>query len=431
MREIKRRKTESEGDSQQCEYFLEKKKRQCGLKKKPNHRFCSEHMIYDVEYKEERVPCPLDGNHTVWLKDLQKHLKKCNAKPKDVREPWYSLDYNSQVIGAINGTDTEKSEEDNTADAAELLNKYISLLQTLSFPELPIRISQHEGLDPRLHELKNQKHALQQSSLIGNMKHSKLLDGSSFYLEFGCGKGELSRYINLCVMEDLKSSTKEDTKTNETYGFGFIDRGVNRMKVDSKIVKEASEYGVDAKTKRSRIDIKDLNVDKFIEDINPVKVVCISKHLCGAATDLTLKSLLNSTLLKAHKERFGGLMIAMCCRHVCSYEQLLPQSRKYLAQHGFKTIESFNILKKAVSWAVCGTGKSDTVVNQVEDKNNEIGLNQKQREEIGFIARRLVDESRVFALQEILPEFDVQMFLYSDMDITLENVCLSITPRNI
>ena len=120
-----------------------------------------------------------------------------------------------------------------------------------------------------------------------------------------------------------------------------------------------------------------------------------------AATDLTLKLILNSTLLL--NDQFGGALIAMCCRHVCSLEQLLPQSRKYLHDHGFTTVQSFNVLKKLVSWAV----------DKRTHKKMVYLVSIHIKEEIGLKARRLIDESRVHALKSILNDkYKVEIFWY-------------------
>ncbi|KAK6460324.1 tRNA guanosine-2'-O-methyltransferase TRM13 [Scheffersomyces coipomensis] len=436
--EVKKRKLNKKEQKvrlDQCEYFLPNKNRRCSMQRKADQKYCSQHLIHDEDHKDERVPCPLDPNHSVWVRDLPYHLQKCNSKPKEVREYWFTEDINCSLKTEGSDTSSQIEQESNEADVDEkgLYNKYIPLLQNITFDSLTTKISQHKGLHSRLSELSNQKHALQQSSLIGNMRDANLLGLDKFYVEFGCGRGELSRYVNACILEDLKDNKDQIIKP-DSFGYGFVDRGLNRMKMDSKIIKDSSDSGIDIKIKRTRMDIKDLNLDKFIEDINPKKVVGISKHLCGAATDLTLKSILNSALLSDNIERFGGLMIAMCCRHACSYDQLLPQSKEYLAQYGFKTVDSFNILKKIVSWSVCGKG-SKTAVDKEEDEeeaeqNHLSGLQFKQREQIGFIARRLIDESRVHALRSLLTndKVNVEMFLYTTKDTTLEDVCLSITP---
>jgi len=417
----------------QCEYFIPKKNRRCCMQRKADQKYCSEHLVNNNEpEKGERVPCPLDNNHSVWSKNLANHLKKCNAKPKENEDIWYEKDLNTRLRVDIGG-DSEIKKDDNSDDSLsekELYEKYIPILKNMKdqFNPLDFSISKHNGLKSRLTEVSNQKHAIQQSSLIGNMKKRGLLDINKFYLEFGCGKGELSRFVNLCVLEDLQAN---DLVGKEKYGYGFIDRGVNRMKMDSKIIKEAKEnkMEVNLTTKRSKIDIKDLNVDKFLEEINPGRIVVISKHLCGAATDLTFKLLLNSSLLQENSNKFGGLLIAMCCRHVCTYDQLLPKSREFLHEKGFGSLKSFNILKKIVSWAVCG--KRDGVS---EESSNEhaSGLTFKEREELGLVARRLIDESRLSAMNNLVNPlgFHSEMFWYVEKNVTLENVCFCIVPNS-
>lgn len=403
------------------------------MQRQVNQRFCLEHMIFERDANDERVPCPLDGKHSIWLKDLKGHLKKCNARPKVSHDLWFVKDVNIRLTGddsVVEGM-TGKSND------KELYTKHIPLLENLKFEPLEMRKSQHQALDTQFEGLSNHKHILQQSLLIGHMKEKGMLDLETFYIEFGCGRAELSRYVNICALSDgcknvpkilqqksIEAAANEDVKAkvidaagvlNTSYGYGMIDRGVNRMKLDPKLVKDCLDQGITPIMKRSRIDIKDLNLDKFIG--TPKKIVCISKHLCGAATDLTLKCLINSSVFDSGT--FGGLLIAMCCRHACLYEQLLPESRAYLAERGFPNGESFYVLKKMVTWAVCGRKEN------IESEHIS-GKSYDEREAIGFLARRLIDESRVHALQLLLPKYNVEMFAYAETSTTLENVGLCI-----
>lgn len=417
VEETKRRKLNGQ-EQLRCGHFIVKKNRYCPLGRKAGQEYCVHHGVVDA--KDERIPCPLDPKHSIWKKSLKKHLEKCNSKPKVEHEYWYELDYN------VNTTNTSEASIDD--DANDLTAKYIKVLDKLSFPELETKIRHHDGLNQKLSKVSIQKHPIQQSSLIGNMKAQGLLDASHFYIEFGCGKAELSRYINRCVIEDL-----DQEKISPTYGFGLVDRGLNRMKNDSKIVADTVEHGSQApQIKRTRIDIKDLNLDKFLQDISPEKVVGVSKHLCGAATDLTIKSILNSDLTT--RETFQGMVIAMCCRHVCDYNTLLPESKQYLASKGFASHQAFAMLKKFASWAVCGRKKDqdveeDTSSELKDEETHSSGLNYDQRELLGLKARRLIDESRLYALEKLLPNYKPEMFLYAEKQITLENVCLSVTKR--
>ncbi|ABN67518.2 predicted protein [Scheffersomyces stipitis CBS 6054] len=413
-----------------------KKNRRCAMRRKGSQKYCSEHIIYnesssivntDTKLSEdERVPCPLDGKHTVWKKNLAVHLKKCNAKPVERTEEWFSKDINVKLKNSLGETEDITRSEDKTLDEKDLYSKYIPIIEGINFEPLQYRISEHSGLQQRLNEVLIQKHALQQSSLIGNIKDAKLLSPNNTFVEFGCGKAELSRFVNLCLLDDLKQKVNNEV-TLENYGYGFIDRGVNRMKMDKKILKDCldSPIEITPRIQRTRIDIKDLDLDKFINKLQPSKIVAISKHLCGAATDLTLKSLLNSSLLSDNRDKFGGLLIAMCCRHVCSYDQLLPKSREYLAEKGFKTPDSFRILKKMVSWAVCSKKEHAKNVERLEAEHIS-QLDYSSRERLGFVARRLIDESRVYALKSMLSGFEVKMFWYVEKDVTLENVCLYV-----
>lgn len=465
--DCKRRKL-NEVKQLQCQYFITKKNRYCPLGAKPDQKYCVHHRA-ENDFKHERVPCPFDPKHSVWKKSLEAHLAKCNSKPRETREYWYELDFNIDKTtqeddlkgvshedeGNLNVNlkgdhDLKVNLEDkndlkgiNQEDEDKLMTKYINVLQKIEFVPLETKIRHHDGLNDKLSKVSIQKHAIQQSSLIGNMKSEQLLQPNNFYVEFGCGKAELSRFINFCVLKDLV----DDENVSSCYGFGLIDRGLNRMKNDSKIKSDSIDHkSIVPRLKRSRIDIKDLNLDKFVEDINPSKVVAVSKHLCGAATDLTIKSILNSNLVMKSDLKspvFHGMLIAMCCRHVCDYKLLLPESKLYLASKGFENHQSFSILKKIASWAVCGR-KNDNESSQekiidkdigntkleiTKEDNHSLGLNYNERELLGLKARRLIDESRLSAITRLFPNYNLKLFIYADASVTLENVCLCMTRK--
>lgn len=377
------------------------------MQRKATEKYCSEHMIHDndQEGKKKRVPCPLDPTHTVWEYNLKKHVKKCNTRPSEVHDEWYELDVNSQKK-----TSDKESGGGTALDDKELYAKYIPILRNYEIQDLEYRIEDHSGCWGRIGELKNQKHALQQLSLIGNLRDQGLLSSSKFYVEFGCGKAELSRYVNLCIEQDEKKQEHQ-----EQYGYGLIDRGVNRMKMDKKILSESSKKPT---VLRSLMDIKDFSLAKFQNVCKSQHIVGISKHLCGAATDLTLNAVLQTQM-----RGIDGILIAMCCRHVCLWDQLLPRSRDYLTEHGFPDEQAFYILKKMVSWAISGVG-------QAGDNTHVSGLTVSEREELGLKARRLVDQSRVEAVIDTLTplqnQYRTEMFWYTTRDITLENVALLI-----
>lgn len=430
-RNEKKNKKERKINPNQCEFYLVNKKRRCAMQRKKDRRFCSEHIAFDEtaaasEVKEERVPCPLDPKHSVWAKDMVMHLKKCPAKPVEATDPWYERNRNSHLRGIVGQVEeegkTKKNEEGEVELDVDHMARYIGLLRKFSnnLPPMDVNIKHHKGLDNWHEEKANRKHIDQQSSLVGQLQEVDLLSHDTFYVEFGCGKGELSRTVNKCILHDCKELNlyKElnlEVKVPSGYGYGLIDRGVNRMKMDNKIVRDCQDAHLPLVpiVKRSRIDIEHLDLDKFLESALPTAVVGVSKHLCGVATDLTLKLIFNSSLLES---TFQGLVVAMCCRHACNYNQLLPESKEFLALHGVASARDFNYIKVIVTWAVCGPGN---------DENHGSGLNYGEREHLGHIARRLIDESRACAINKMLAgRFHAKVYKYADSSTTLENSCL-------
>lgn len=424
--ERKRRKKEKTIDPNRCEFIIVNKKRRCGMMRLKDQTLCLDHFKQtqkdDNPIQQERIPCPLDPKHSIWVKDLETHIKKCNARPAETHEEWYSQNFNTVLKSkqcdqsvAVNDNDTTESTSQESDDIDEkLLNKLTPALNRYGETLEPLeeRIGRHPGLDSWVDAKENKKHILQQSSLASVLGDVELLSTENFYVEFGCGKGELSRTINACILSETDKETALELKT---YGYGFIDRGANRMKMDNKIIKDCNDTGISPIIKRSRIDIEHLDIDKFLNLIEPSSVVGISKHLCGVATDLTLKCLLNSDTTLGNLK---GLVVAMCCRHVCDYNQLLPESREYLREHGVSDSKMFNSLKKIVTWAVCGTMSGQENVNEKTDK-----------ERLGLLARTLIDNSRVHAVNQLMPEFSVKLINYADKGVTLENHCLQITRK--
>jgi tRNA:m4X modification enzyme len=163
---------------------------------------------------------------------------------------------------------------------------------------------------------KNIKHAHQQGSLLGHMERLKMLDDdTTCFIEFGAGRGELSNYLKLAVND------------HGTHTFVLVDRTPPRNKFDSALL---GLEEIKSLVKRHTMDIKDLvlsEVPELRRDVTATQrtipekelsttdsakegeitvaavkepeyvekkpVVAVSKHLCGGATDITLKCLAN------------------------------------------------------------------------------------------------------------------------------------------
>lgn len=409
-----------------CTFFIAHKNRRCKMQRKASEKFCTEHMSQG-ENGKERIPCPADPSHTVWKHKLDQHLKKCNKirlQKEPEKEDWFKKNYNWQS----SDREVRKIEIDYKKWIPTIESAFDAMISKYGCAEeLPLEdksFKNNAALSGRFEELENPKHITQQSSLIGHMDlYGLCKDAAVNYVEFGCGKAEFSRYVaKYSIHEKLQQGA------TEMPNFLLIDRATLRMKMDTKIGKDFSaltDQYPDKKAdpphvERVKTDIKDLVLDKILGK-TPFKdypFVGISKHLCGCATDLTLQCIENSEIFK---KRFGGLFIAMCCRHVCNYWMLLPESREFLESLFKNPQEAFEVLKKMVSWATCGRreGMKDEDVN-----NHPLGLSVKQRELLGSKARRIVDESRVYAMEK--RGWKVKLSRYVESNVSLENVCMEV-----
>jgi len=402
----KRRRKEKEGkvtntERLQCQYVIPKKNRQCPLTRKKDVQYCAEHLKQKQD--DVRVPCPIDPRHTVWEKDLENHTKKCNAKATESTQvPWFRLNHNCEV-----------GNEENV-DLHIDYKKWIPIVDKIysRYDDLKLIQLEHAGVRERMEELGNQKHAIQQSSLISHLDNKELLSNELNFIEFGCGRAELSRYIAKSII----------FKTGKAADFLLIDRSPSRLKLDSKMIKDAEEKDLKTKVHRVKIDIKDLYLDNIVEtDFNNDRnFVGVSKHLCGAATDLTIQCILKNPVLSS---KFQGMIVAMCCRHCCDYNMLFKASKEYLKDLGIER-EGFKHLMKFASWAVNGRRPG---MKDEDGSDHSSGLTIKQREDLGLKARRIIDESRKYALEQ--NGYEVELCHYVPREISLENTCLIVKKR--
>lgn len=111
------------------------------------------------------------------------------------------------------------------------------------------------------------------------------------------------------------------------------------------------------------MDIMHLDLNQ-VEALKGRGVVGVGKHVCGAATDLALRSLVrllssdNDMGTKVNEGVAGpstqlcGVAMALCCHHRCCWSQLV--GREFLSELGF-TPQDFHLISHMTSWAVCGT----------------------------------------------------------------------------
>ncbi|KAF9976872.1 tRNA:m(4)X modification enzyme TRM13 [Actinomortierella ambigua] len=494
----------------QCHFFVKGKGRYCKLRAKLAHKYCGEHSMLEgtngVDPTKtpssptakdsandpsvrKRVPCPLDSSHTVWEDDLDSHTARCNARPKIsaayVQDINLSLPEPAEPILAQDMLSKLTPEEllALVAKIEALCDKYLPPIRTM--------ILDHPALNERKKTIKNIKHAHQQASLLGHMERLGLLsDPRACFIEFGAGRGELSRYL------------KEALHDRGLGNFVLVDRMAVRNKFDSYIA------GIDQVPHKSYVarrwmDIKDLKLEALHEterregSIVPEEekygttategsktaaaaansnrrtplstktrrpVVALSKHLCGGATDITLKCLVDykdAFPLSEQAEAVRGVLIALCC-HQCCRHYMYP-NQAFLKECGI-TEREFALISRMSSWGVSsnktktlgtngeadGEAKKEAAPRTPKDgegdeddeEEDEHGLvdtgakdlasnisvlTYQKRVELGLRCKRLLDVGRVQYLEQ--HGFDAEVVYYTDPDTSLENLALMAVPK--
>ncbi|XP_025728071.1 tRNA:m(4)X modification enzyme TRM13 homolog isoform X1 [Callorhinus ursinus] len=455
-----------------CSYYVEKKRRFCRMVVAAGKRFCGEHAgAAEEENARKRILCPLDPKHTVYEDQLAKHLKKCNSREKP-KPDFFIQDINA---GLKDGTEKPEQLVPISSLSEEQLENLIKKLRKASEglnSTLKDQIMSHPALHDALNDPKNgdsaTKHLKQQASILGNIEKLKLLGPRRCFVEFGAGKGKLSHWVDIAL------------KDAEKVHFILVEKVTTRFKVDGKHRKKNSVF------ERLQIDIQHLCLNKIpLLSKEKLPVVGIGKHLCGVATDLALRCLVETyaasceerneeplakrikndktekeinTLAKEGNEKnvpekwspVAGIVIALCCHHRCDWRHYV--GKEYFRALGLGAVE-FHYFQRMSSWATCGMRKTSLEASNLttkrKDKQNDDSeehddggciitdestervpgfLTVEEKKKIGHLCKLLIDQGRVEYLQQ--KGFSPALQYYTDPLVSLENVLLTALPNH-
>ncbi|XP_061402159.1 tRNA:m(4)X modification enzyme TRM13 homolog [Musca vetustissima] len=403
-----------------CKHWVQRKKRFCKMTVAKGKEYCGEHApavkleAGQSPEDQDRIPCPLDGKHTVYKKNLNKHLKICNAKPKEDLPEYIQKNVNAgeaedaltpDELNAIKLSELEDSEFYKIIDKVkDLYGKYVEgQIKSLDY--------HHKCMDEELakeeYGKESRKHLLQAAALLGILDKEQTIQNSTSFVEFGAGKGQLAFYLSK-LLENMENSQVV-----------LVDRMSLRHKKDNKIEDRSL-------VQRIRADIIDFKLEKLPALETSKHCMAVSKHLCGGATDLSLRCIVQAA---AEKCLTDLIMIAVCCHHRCDWSSFV--GKEFFKRHEV-TPREFAIITKMVSWAICGTGMSRERRKALEEQNlseveiKEIQSNQRlslaERETIGFMCKRILDYARLEYLRQ--NAYDADLYYYVEKDVTLENVVL-------
>lgn len=421
-----------------CKHFVIRKKRYCRITVAKDEDYCGEHLpvttspaASDEQNKEHiRIPCPLDPKHTIYAKNLQKHLKICNAIVKD--QPEYI------VTGLNAGPKDDDCDNDDCTDfkLADIDEETIdSVIEKIN------KMYDETGIDKQIEELwlthplleaelnnseygaETRKHLLQTSAILGYLEHYRLFKNQTTFVEYGAGKGQVAFWLAHAITSHPNSNVL------------LIDRASLRNKKDNKLVDTHAVH-------RIRADICDFDMNKFDLLRKSKHIVGMGKHLCGAATDFAIRCIINGNKGDgdAQPPKTGALIVALCCHHRCDWQPFV--GKEFFFRHKISRRE-FAIITKMVGWAICGTGMSRERRKEIEERRKETGTEvqsneaadgggglfkdinralRDSRREIGRKCKRLIDFARMEFLQA--NGYHCSLKSYVSSDVTLENICL-------
>ncbi|XP_044920838.1 tRNA:m(4)X modification enzyme TRM13 homolog isoform X2 [Mustela putorius furo] len=253
-----------------------------------------------------------------------------------------------------------------------------------------------------------------------------------------------------------------------------------KQQVDGKHRKKNSVF------ERLQIDIQHLCLNKIpLLSKEKLPVVGIGKHLCGVATDLALRCLVETyaasceerneeplakrikndktgkeinTVAKKGNEKnvpekwspVAGIVIALCCHHRCDWRHYV--GKEYFRALGLGAVE-FHYFQRMSSWATCGMRKTSLEASSLstkrKDEQNDDSeehddggcqitdessgsapgfLTVEEKKKIGHLCKLLIDQGRVEYLRQ--KGFSPALQYYTDPLVSLENVLLTALPNH-
>ena len=451
----------------------------------------------------ERVQCPVDPTHTIYKHRLNNHIKICNAKTRNnimKQQLFYCKNCNSSSTTSNNDSDDDNDYGSNSnsnsnvilepVDPDVLVNKIKACFATF----LNINIDPNSNTNgmtcsttdnieatittaiAKTQTSHNKTRHIKQDALIINvMSTTSLLSLSNnndtindnvSYVELGAGKGVLGislkvvkPSINLVLVErsgcrgkaenKLINSKKREigisTSSSSTasgsrlgLGIGMESEGFFRVRMDIRHCYIPCLPGVLLENDKSS------NTSQTPAFLPKGKdVVIIAKHLCGVATDLALRSLLQYHVNDSNTNNpcAKGVSIATCCHHAMNYDDYTGID--FYTSHGF-TRGDFEVMKYWSGWNSIKTEykkRSNPATNNDNDNQNDdenddhnddhnpptntvrpSNIDREEMANIGYMIKRVFDQGRIEFLKTI--GYNARQLKYCDKKLTPECVII-------
>lgn len=443
-----------------CSYVVPNKGRRCRFPVLPGTSFCGAHR---EDESVERVPCPLDPNHTVFKNRLQQHLKICTkARDQSVvqRQPFYRRGVN----GAGDSVPSALADAVAVSAAGEEVVRDWMRRISEAWPKAVKQVLGEatcpEGLLEKSVVLEGgqlahaEKHDVQNQALadliLQDLRLKSKIPGVVL-VEYGSGKGGLANAVLRqcpglrCVLVEReprrhKFENKQDNKEEQVLRLrlDIVDFDLQQFlspALDPQSLPSAADLSGGAlKTSTSSTKAEGFGPAERLEELwraaasfqaagewPPSSLLACAKHLCGGATDIALRSLKAAS--KSNVEGSNGHMVcvATCCHHRCDIHSYV--NRPFLEGLGLcDSAQDFAQFVSTAGWAVGGFNRSDsTLARRVHDL---------EKRKVGMMAKRILDLGRVAWLRQELQLPDATLMDYISKAVTPENMVIVAPVRS-
>jgi len=312
------------------------------------------------------------------------------------------------------------------------------------------------------------RHLRQIASILGHARQSGLISTTKsgdnknpLIVEMGAGRG-----MTGLVVAGAVGALTGQMNPSPRVSLSLIERAGTRAKAETKIRTSEGRHAKDDFLRLDLVDVTRVKCDlahvvmptALPSELrsNASKTVVIAKHLCGAGTDIALKSLRD---IKA----VDGCIMATCCHGLCSWNEFVGRNfflRLFCSEVGGLSLfgeKHFNLIKRWTSASVLQgshVSEADSSTADTDEMKEEHGTGIVEEEKgrypniftvvkesglacggsgLGRACQRLIDMGRCDYIRNhlFLPDpsssekkYNVGMLHYVPREITPQNALL-------
>jgi len=390
----------------------------------------------------KRVPCPIDPSHFIYESSIAKHVLICPAvklQQEIKNQEYYSEGINLGGHGRISsnsiGSETNTNDMIEIEEAKKLAlavlrvfhhvflssnicknvdGSYcapsIEQLQSITdndiysaLEEVDLLSQVEEGISKddkvgrltaaiKRHNIRagGPRHLHQIASILGHVRQngiisSKTTSSSPLVIEMGAGRG----MTGLVVAGAMGSSLKQ-AGSSAKVNLCIVERAGTRGKAETRIRNtEKNTYSDDDPIRldnvnviRVKCDLAHVDMDKAIPSqmkTESSRKVYIAKHLCGAGTDLAIKS------MKSLSSPIDGCFMATCCHGLCTWSEYVGRDsfiQLFTSVGGLTSFgeKEFNLMKRWTAASVLEERKESAKPDNDNEMQEEHKDNNTEEE---------------------------------------------------